>query len=366
MSDVRPSEVFQVLHGMNAKRAPIFSLLLKRTYDIDSTGALIRSEITQAFRQTDEYYDGGDPDWACVKYEAELVPFKPYTDLVIIGKAYAPQGVAVQEMDVSVWVGNSSKSMRIIGNRKCHYNADHSPTFTEPVPFSDMEIRYERAFGGKDNISDPSTPLIYPRNDLGCGLALKNVREQIEGLALPNLEDPSDLLTPDRIILNDPYRWNSLPIPQGLGWRHRSWYPRSSYVGSMPPYLNPDEVMREEALGLVPKNQVALARQLKLPSYHPYFNNGASIGLLFKSLDGSEPIRLVGLTPEGLLEFSLPGDIPILMLDIGLGENRLHPFLHTVCIRPDDRQVDLIWRGEHPHPGVHWLAQMPRLHAEVH
>lgn len=365
MVDMPNTEVFQVVNGMDAERKTIFSLLLKRTYDIQKDGVLIRSDTTLPLRQIDEYYDGGDPDWATIKFESELVPYKPYTDVIVIGKAYAPQGAPVQQMDVSISVGTRTKTIRVLGDRQCRYNSGQPPIFTEPVPFQEMEIRYERAFGGKDEISDPQTPLSYPRNDMGCGMVLKNVRERVEGLALPNLEDPADLLTPDRIILEDPYRWNSLPLPQGLGWLQRSWYPRSSFVGSMPPYLDPDEVMREEALGLVPKRQVALSRQFKLPSYHPFFNNGASTGLIFKLLTGLEPIKLFGLTPSGLLEFDLPGDTPKLMLDIGLGENELQPFLHNVCIRPDDMQVDLIWRGAHPYPGLDWLPQMRRLHAEV-
>lgn len=358
-------EVFEVVNGMDTERKTIFSVLLKRTYDIQNSGVLVRSGQTLPLRKIDEYYDDGAPDWATIKFEAELVPFKPYTDVIVIGKAYADQGNPIQQMDVSVSVGRRSKTIRVVGDRKCRYNSGQNPSFTDPVPFQEMEIRYERAFGGKDEISDPQTPLAYPRNDMGTGLILKNVRKRVEGLPLPNFEDLADMLTPDRIILEDPYRWNSLPLPQGFGWLQRSWYPRSSFVGSMPPYLDPDEVMREETLGLVPQRQVALSRQFKLPSYYPYFNNGASTGFIFKSLSGAESIKLSGLTPAGYLEFDLPGETPRLMMDISLGENELKPFLHTVCIRPGDMQVDLIWRGAHPYPGLDWLPQMQRLHAEV-
>jgi hypothetical protein len=357
-------EVFQTVHGMDSDRKPIFSLLLKRTYDIRDDGILVRSSNTE-LRQIDEYYDGGDPEWATVKFEADFVPFKPLTDVVVIATAYAPQGRAVQQMDVGINVAGKTKAIRVLGDRECHYNPERPPSFSDPIPFESMPIRYERAYGGRDDTSDPQMPIAYPRNDMGCGLALKNNREKIQGMQLPNLEDPLDLLMPDRIVLEDPYRWNSLPLPQGLGWVQRSWYPRSSFVGSMPPYLDPDEVMREEALGMVPKRQVALSRQFKLPSFHPRFNNGASQGLMFPPLAGTESVRLVGLTSSGLLDFALPGERPRLMLDIGIGENELDPVLHTVCIRPDDMQVDLVWRGAHPYPGLDWLPQMKSLHAEV-
>jgi hypothetical protein len=365
MTDLAEQVIFQVVNGTDADSKPIFSLLVKRTYDIRERGGLVRAVQTSELRKIDEYYDSGDSDWTTVKFEAELVAFKPLSDVVVIGKAYTPHGRPMQQMDIEVIVEDRRKLMRVFGDRQCRYNPGRPPTFTEPVEFREMEIRYERAFGGKDEISDSLFPIAYPRNDLGCGLALKNVRERVAGLPLPNLEDPADLLTPEKIILNDPYRWNSLPLPQGLGWVHRSWYPRSSFAGSMPPYLDPDEVMREELLGLVPQRQVALARQFKLPSFHALFNNGASTGLMFAQLTGTETVRLLGLTPSGRLDFALPGEQPRLMLDIGLGENELQPILQTVCIRPDDMQVDIIWRGVHPYPGLDWLPEMNRLHAEV-
>ena len=366
MTEMFQTERFQVVHGTDAEGDPIFSLLLKRTYDIDPSGRLSRSAETSELMKTDEYYDRGDPEWATVKFEADLVPFKLLTDVVVIGKAYAPEGCAVPEMQIEIGVAGSRKVIHVFGDRECRHNPERPPTVTDPVPFQMMEVRYERAFGGKDEISDPLTPIVYPRNDLGCGLVLKNLREQVEHLRLPNLEDPSDLLTPDRIVLNDPYRWNSLPLPQGFGWVQRNWYPRSSFVGSMPPYLGPDDVMREEELGLVPKRQIALSRQLKLPSYDPRFNNGASTGLMFPPFTGSETVQLIGLTPSGRLDFALPAERPKLLLDISLGENELDPVLHTVCIRPDEMQVDLVWRGAHPYPGLDWLPQMKRLHAEVY
>ena len=359
------ADTFEILHGVGAERQPIFSVLLKRTYVMAANGRLTRAERQSEFVRTDRYYDRGDPQWSTVQYETELVPYKPFTDVVVIGKAHAPGGRAVPQMDVSVRVRNRTKTIRIIGDRQCRYRAQRPPVFTDPLPFTVMEIRYDRAYGGADTISDPQTPISYARNDKGCGFALRNVREKIEAMTLPNLEDPGELLTPETLLFDDPYRWNDQPMPQGFGWVQRGWYPRASFIGSMPPYLRPDQVMREEALRQVPRGQVALSRQLKLPSYHPLFNNGASSGLMFDSLVGNEPVQLMGLSDGGDLKFSLPADRPAMSLDLGHGEKQLAPFLHTVCIRPEDHEVDLIWRGAQSYPGVDWLPQMTRLKAQV-
>src|SRR5262249_56012955 len=101
------------------------------------------------------------------------------------------------------------------------------------------------------------------------------------GLAGGDVEDPTDLLAPEGIILGEMERWNQMPLPQGFGWFQKTWYPRCSFVGAMPGFVDPDEAMREEALGLVPKGQIALARRFQLPSFDLCFGNGASSGLVF-------------------------------------------------------------------------------------
>jgi hypothetical protein len=185
-------------------------------------------------------------------------------------------------------------------------------------------------------------------------------------LALPNIEDPQDLLTPERIFIEEPDRWPLQPLPQGFGWRQRTWYPRAALLGTYPPFLDPGTVTAEERMGLVPANHVALAKQSRLRPMEAQFANGASFGLIFGSLKGDEPVVLGRLTPDGVLKFALPGDSPAISLDFGKGAEALEVQLHTVSIRPDDLEVDMIWRGARTYPGYSWLAKnMTRLHAEV-
>jgi hypothetical protein len=358
-------EVQAVLQGKDDQDRPIFSVLVKRTYAIRPGQRLARVEKTQPFVRADEYYDDGDPEWATVKYETDFKPFKLATDVVVIGRALAPGGKAVQQLDVSIEVAEHRKTVRVSGDRHCLYRRNSVPAFTEPELFTEMPIQYERAYGGKDVKSNPEEPFYYPRNYLGVGIVMTNSQEAIGGLPLPNIEDPTDLLTPERIVLGKPERWNEQPLPDGLGWFQRTWYPRCSFVGAVPSYVGVDTVMREEKFGLVPKGQIALSRQFKLPSFDVRFNNGASRGLILPHLSGEETFRLTHLSPDGSLTFQLPGEIPSMMLDIGLGENKLEPILDTVCVRMEDMQVDLIWRGTRVHPGPDWLPEMKKMVAEV-
>jgi hypothetical protein len=91
------------------------------------------------------------------------------------------------------------------------------------------------------------------------------------------------------------------------------------------------------------------------------FFNGASPGLAFPYLSGTETIRLENLTPEGVLEFRLPGDTPKVRVDIGFGPQEPVPFLHTVQIHGEEKSVDLVWRASIPYPGPDWLPEMRKL-----
>jgi len=354
------SEVQALLNGKDDAGRPIFSILVKRTYDIRPGQRVLRAEKTRPFVQTDEYYDDGDPESATVKFETDFAAYKLATDVVVIGQAFAPNGKPVQQLDVAIEVAGRRKMLRVSGDRRCVYRPNAVPGFTEPAPFTVMPIQYERAYGGKDLKSDPETPFYYPRNHMGTGVVMKNLKACVEGLRLPNIEDPADLLSPDRVVIGAPERWSGQPLPGGLGWFQRTWYPRCSFVGAIPAYVGLDTVLPEEKLGLVPKNQIALARQFKLPSFDVRFNNGASLGLALPYLAGDETLRLENLTPDGMLTFQLPGEILRMRLDIGLGEHLLAPILQTVCIRLDEMQLDLVWRGSHEYPGLDWLPEMKK------
>jgi hypothetical protein len=56
----------------------------------------------------DEYW--GPPGASPVKNESELAPFKPGTDLVLLGSAYAPGGQPARHFDVTFSVGGRTKN----------------------------------------------------------------------------------------------------------------------------------------------------------------------------------------------------------------------------------------------------------------
>jgi hypothetical protein len=357
---------FEIAPGRNDRGEPVFSVIVKRTYRIEADGSVVRAEQDHELRKIDHYYDDGDPEWSTVQYESELTPYKPFTDVVVIGTAHAPDGEPTQRMAVSVQVGERKKSLSVTGDRNCIFRGAQLPAFTEPRAFTEMEIRYDRAYGGRDEKSVAEIPFFYPRNDMGKGVVLRNVQEAVDGLELPNIEDPQDLLTPERLIIGEPERWYLQPLPQGFGWRQRTWYPRSALIGSYPAFTDPGTVTPEERMGLVPKNHIALAKQSRLRPFEARFGNGASFGMIFSGFSGGIEVKLEGLTREGALNFVLPAETPAIGLDLGSGMTALDVQVHTVNIRPDDSELDLIWRGAQVYEGYAWLPKMKRLQAEVH
>jgi hypothetical protein len=361
----RSPEQTIILPAKSDTGEPVFSVLVKRTYDIRAASEVVRAEQAWPIQMSDAYYDDGDPLTTTVQYESDLAPYKLATDVVILGRAVAPDTRPVYEMQVTARVAAVVKTLRVTGDRFCVFREGLSPTFTEPIPFTTMPLRYERAYGGRDLISLPGLEFHYPRNHHGTGVAVRNIPEVVHGLALPNIEDPTDLLNPDGVVLGEPERWNLQPLPQGFGWYHKTWYPRSSFVGAMPQFVDSTTRMREEALGLVPERQIALSRQFKLPSFDARFYRGASLGLSMPYLRGGEGMTLSGMTEDGDIAFTLPREVPSVALDIGFGPRTLDAVLQTVSVRVDDRQVDLVWRGAHPYPGVDWLPEMKVLELEV-
>ena len=273
--------------------------------------------------------------------ETDAVPFKPKTDIVLVGSAYAPGGKPVKAMEVSIRVGKIHKALRVIGDRKWLFPTKLTmvPNVTDPEPFTTMPLTYDRAFGGIDETS----AAWYPENPTGRGFIGKKTREAVHERPLPNIEDPADPIT----------SWDSRPkLPAGFGFYGRGWVPRRKYAGIY------DEKHEKE-------------RAPKLPlDFSCAFFNGAHPDLQVEGyLKGDEDVDLRGGTPEGVLRFRLPGirpritiarwavdpmqwieehvaKSPSVTLDqIPITEEEVTPVLDTLVFLPDERIFYEVFRA---------------------
>jgi hypothetical protein len=194
---------------------------------------------------------------------------------------------------------------------------------TRPVPFEQIPLQWERAFGGWDRSHpDPKKRELEPRNPVGVGFRGSGSRFE-EGLRCPNLEDPAR-----------PFKgWGDRPTPAGFGFTSPNWEPRTQYAGTY------DERWEKERAPLLPKD------------FDRRFLNAAAPGLIAPGyLRGDEPVVASGVTPSGGVSFQLPGVSPpeIVVEHRGRPNARSATNLDTVIVDTDAGTLFLFWRTQVP------------------
>lgn len=303
----------------------VLTIIVKGTFEMqpDEPALVALEQIPVAYGN--EFYD--EADGGSVKFEADIAPFKPRADIVLVGRAYAPGGHPVTALDVTLRVGEVSRTIRVIGDRHWETESRFFPVYaSDPEPFTVIDLVYERAFGGVDlNGGD------WCRENLvGRGFFAKRTKEALNGAPLPNLEDPENLID----------AWNDHPKPVGFGFYGRAWMPRAGYVGTY------DEKWRKERSPDPPED------------FRFDYYNGAPPDLQVEGyLKGDERVELVNLTPDGRIRFWLPGtqlSVRVTKTDrygiespaeASTTTEAVNLNLDTLCLIPDEERFYLVWRG---------------------
>lgn len=259
---------------------PALTVIVKGTFKIVPGEAAVAAEeqlpLFFADVPHDEKAGGGS-----LRFESDIVPFKPRADIVLIGRAHVPPGKVARAMDTSLRVGKVRKVVRVFGDRHWTCGGRFLPVgHSQPKPYKTMDLVYERAFGGIDKAGGGCSRY----NLVGRGYFAKKNKKIVDGAPLPNLEDPRHLIK----------SWNSRPKPAGYGWWGRGWLPRMRYLGTY------DEKWQKTRAPLPPED------------FRWEFHNGAHPDLQVKGyLQGDEAVELVHLTPEPRLRFRLSGMVPV-------------------------------------------------------
>jgi hypothetical protein len=352
-----------VLPGQTLEGEYILSVLLKRTYDIVRDKVCIRANFDQALIPGDVPW--GNPMNTTTRYETDFIPFKLGTDLVFNGTAYAPGGTPVEYFTAAVKIGDRQKRIRIFGDRTVKFVKDGTPIISDPSPIATIALRYEHAYGGIDVYSDRQTAYPYPRNPLGRGFIVENTKDGIDNLELPNIEDPDNLLSAERLCIQNYSNWKNQPMPAGLGWFPKYFQPRSEFAGIMPADRKVEQELRNAYAALLPSEHRDIYLNNGIRDMDFRFFNGASSNLVMPYLKGNEEIATANLGPEGIVTFQLPGDTPEIGLDIGDGVKTTETVIHTVMIHMEERQVDIVWRAAIPYKGPDWLVEMRKMETVI-
>jgi len=289
-------------------------ITVKGTYLFGSREKLELAQEQVPVQWTDEYY--GEPSQSSIKYEGDIALFKNGTDVVLNGHAYAPGG-NVRRIDAILRVGPLNKNVRVFGDRVWEKTLGIHH-ISDPAPFEKLPLLWERSFGGADQTnSNPKNHGCESRNPVGTGYRAKRT-QQVEGIRLPNLEDP-------RQLIGD---WTDRPEPAGFGFIGRDWEPRRGYAGT---YNEAWTKTRSPLLAL---------------DFNERYYQGAHPSMVSQSfLNGDEVIEGEHLSSKGPFRYKLPGVHPKVAVSIGVRLENVAAQFDTLIIEPDFFRVILIWRG---------------------
>lgn len=258
-----------------------------------------------------------EPGASSVRYESDFGMVKTATNLVLIGHAY-PKSPESGQVDAGLKIGDTGKVVRVFGDRFWQ-ESGMGLSISSPQAFEKMPLVFERAFGGVDNShADPKNHELEARNPVGTGFRATTSAAFTDGIALPNLENPSELIRSA----------NDRPEPCGLGFIGANWLPRRRYQGTY------DEAWMEQRMPLPPTD------------FDERFYNSAAPGLICPGyLQGGEPVVVIGATRDGRRSFYLPGVSLKCTICIDVDVVDLPVSLNTVVVDTDAEEIVLVWRG---------------------
>jgi hypothetical protein len=284
--------------------APHLTVVVKQTFRI-AGDRLVPDPDPLPILLADDY--GGRSPLLPPRLESDCAPYKPRADVVLVGRAHAPGGRPVARLVAGFRVGSLRRAVLVVGDRRWRTRRLGRPVMDDPIPFTTMDLGWERAFGGA----------LCPVNPVGRGIAAEEA--SLDGTALPNLEDPRAPIA----------SWTDRPAPAGVAWVGRGWTPRRDLAAS--------------------------------PAFH---NAAPAEQQLDGYLRGDEEVELMNLTPDGHLRFRLPARLPMLRVSRWTAsplawlaahpgtptrplqrDETVAPALDTLILLPDERRVCLVSRA---------------------
>jgi hypothetical protein len=304
---------FHAVISVLPNRAGVDTLyvIIKATLALRPTLVLAPEQIPVTL--ADEYH--ADPADSSLKHVSELHIGKPGTDVLLVGRAWAPEGHTVTETSIRVAVAERQKTIRVLGDRS--WRSDGTPT--TPEPFEAMPLVWERAFGGIQAL--PDRMLAEERNPIGVGFTGTRTAGELIGHPVPNLEDPATPLE----------QLGQRCTPACLAPSAPHWLPRRAFAGTY------DERWQRTRAPYLPVD------------FDPRFLMCGAAEMAFdRYLQGAEPLEVHGATPDGPLSLTLP--LAHLEVDVRIGGASEHPAanLETILIEPDENRLCLTWRAQLP------------------
>lgn len=275
----------------------------------------IGKDLTLADEQTppldaDVYWT--EPGKSSLKYACDVHTGKPATDIIMLGHVCVPEKKETTQLDVSLTVGQVHKTVRVFGDRQWQ-----DGQITHPAPFRTMPMVYEKAFGGM-HIANGEMAGAEQRNPVGRGFAGARKADEMNGVPLPNLEDPAHLIS----AVSDQ------PAPACFGFSAPHWQPRAGFAGTY------DDAWRKTRAPYLPVD------------FDKRFCNMAHPDLIYPGvLQGGEPVTITHMHPAGTLKFDVPQVSLVARVLIAECVERPEFHLETLILEPNQFKFGMVWRA---------------------
>lgn len=317
-------------------------LIVRATFDFAANGdemRLAKEQQAIAFGDTFSGPIEQVPLRAVVEEDGDLVPYKPGTDILVLGHAQAPGALPHTEWVAGIRVGETKKLLRLHGPRQFRKRF-FGWRIDQAKPVIQIPLDYRLAYGGCIDVPAELTGdgepdwIKHPCNPAGTGwlphpsaykgqskAARKYISKWIHAqrtLAAPQIESA---MAP----VKHPYHQLAT---QGLGAIARWWTPRLQYQGSY------DDHWRSTRYPLLPDDFSSR-----------FFQSAPPDMVVTPHLKGDETVTLTGLLPEKR-DMRLPGWRIIAVVTRESGETTVClPLLDTVRFHLDQCQATLVWRA---------------------
>ena len=251
-------------------------------------------------------------------------------EVILLGKAHAPNGKPVPQMDVSIAIDKQKRRLRVFGDRAWSGSGAEAQ-ITRPQPFTEMPLTYERAFGGTcEVLIDRESPIDIadPNNPAGRGIdpgpAIQHLTKtlnppkgypQYQGIRLlPNVEHPMRLIA----------RWEDAPLPASF-----AAVPLSTAL-----HMNRAIDIKE---GETPT--------LEDPPFTAAIFHRAHPECVMPLPMPDATVRLEGVTPGGQLEFNLPQIQVFADFQFGTETGTMPLVPHMLVLLPEEMRLYIVYRN---------------------
>jgi hypothetical protein len=350
---------------------PAVSVVFGRSFVIGADG---RPQDAGPFTLQEDYvfYEGIDHGDAYTRpsllaRDVDLWPWRGATDLVVQGVARPPEPRSSLKVTLTCRGSGANfvHTLAVHGDRVVE-RGRHGLQVSAPERFEEMPLRYDKAYGGTDELSreryaDPEemkmiydlvgeaedrewSEYSYPRNPVGKGYVLDP--ELAVGTRWPNIEFPDDPLKLEELVLPRE-DWGRRPYPAGFDWFGHAWFPRVAFFGEIPETSDGRVPKTEVDMGLLPADLTDTPILLR-PKHH--FAQGAHPRLWRNRLSGDERITITTIGTGGApLDVQLPGLSPVVRLQLLDGKTRkLDSKLDLVLVQGESRRLTLLWHALAP------------------